>query len=76
MTLKYESKNIIITNPANKELTANLLPLWTWIELTKMESLQLLNEVVGSSHKGKLFKIPTKLHMSVYQSYLAIVFQK
>ena len=28
-TLKYECKNIIMTNPTNTNLTDNLLPLWT-----------------------------------------------
>ena len=32
--LKYESKNIILTNPTNKDLVKNLLPLWTEHELS------------------------------------------
>ena len=28
-TLKYKCKNIIMTNPTDKDLTKNLLPLWT-----------------------------------------------
>ena len=43
-TLKYECKNIIMTNPTNSDLTY-LLPLWTGIELTRIESLELLQEV-------------------------------
>ena len=59
-TLKYECKNIIMTNPTNKNLTDNLLPLWTGRELTKMETLELLEEVEGKTDKGKLFKYSKK----------------
>ena len=54
-TLKYECKNIIMTNPTNKDLTNNLLPLWTDRELTRIETLELLQEVEGTSDKGRMF---------------------
>ena len=60
MTLRYECKYIIMTNPTNKNLTNNLLPLWTGKELTKMETLELLEEVEGKTEKGKLFKLSNK----------------
>ena len=47
MTLTYECKYIIMTNPTNRNLTDSLLPLWTGRELTKMETLELLEEVEG-----------------------------
>ena len=60
ITLKYEFKYIIMTNPTNRNLTDNLLPLWTGRELTKMETLELLEEVEGKTDKGKLFKLSNK----------------
>ena len=59
-TLKYECKNIIMTNPTNKNLTNNLLPLWTGKELTDSETIELLEEVEGKTDKGKLFKLSNK----------------
>ena len=53
--LKYECKNIILTNPTNKELVKNLLPLWTEHELSETETLELIEEVEGHTDKGKLF---------------------
>ena len=55
-TLKYECKNIIMTNPTNSDLTKNLLPLWTGRELTRMETLELLQEVEGKTDRGRMFK--------------------
>ena len=49
-----------MTNPTNKNLTDNLLTLWTGRELTKMETLELLEEVEGKTDKGKLFKLSNK----------------
>ena len=49
-----------MTNPTNKNLTNNLLPLWTGKEFTKMETLELLEEVEGKTDKGKLFKLSNK----------------
>ena len=60
MTLRYECKYIIMTNPTNKNLTNNLLPLWTGKELTKLETLELLEEVEGKTEKGKLFLLSNK----------------
>ena len=68
--VNFHFKNIIIPNRTNKELTDNLLPLWTGRRLTRLETLELINEVEGSSDKGRLFKngnkntllLKTKLH--------------
>ena len=60
MTLRYECKYIFMTNPTNRNLTDNLLPLWTGKELTQMETLELLEEVEGKTDKGKLFKLSNK----------------
>ena len=60
MTLRYECKYIIMTNPTNRNLTDNLLPLWTGKELNQMETLELLEEVEGKTDKGKLFKLSNK----------------
>ena len=60
MTLRYECKYIIMTNPTNKNLTDNLLPLWTGKELTNLETLELLEEVEGKTEKGKLFRLSNK----------------
>ena len=49
-----------MTNPTNRNLIDNLLPLWTGRELTKMETLELLEEVEGKTDKGKLFKLSNK----------------
>ena len=59
-TLKVECKNIIMTNPTNKDLVKNLLPLWTERELTTKETLELLEEVEGRTDKGKLFLASNK----------------
>ena len=42
-----------MTNPTNSDLTKNLLPLWTGRELTRSETLELLQEVEGKTDKGK-----------------------
>ena len=60
MTLRYECKYIIMTNPTNENLTSNLLPLWTGKELTRIETLELLEEVEGRTEKGKLFRLSNK----------------
>ena len=60
MTLRYECKYIVMTNPTNKNLTKNLLPLWTGKELTTAETLELLEEVEGKTDKGRLFKLSNK----------------
>ena len=49
-----------MTNPTNTDLTSNLLPLWTGKELTKVETLELLEEVEGRTEKGKLFRLSKK----------------
>ena len=49
-----------MTNPTNRNLTYSLLPLWTGRELTKMETLELLEEVEGTTDKGMLFKLSNK----------------
>ena len=54
-----------MTNPTNKNLTDNLLPLWTGHELTETETLELLEEVEGKTDKGKLFKYSNKKHNCV-----------
>ena len=58
--LSKSGKYIIMTNPTNKNLTNNLLPLWTGKELTKLETLELLEEVEGKTEKGKLFLLSNK----------------
>ena len=60
MTLKFETKNITLTNPMNSGLTQNLLPLWTGRELTETETLELLEEVEGKTDKAKLFDYSNK----------------
>ena len=55
ITLKFETKNITLTNPMNSGLTKNLLPLWTGRELTEIETLELLEEVEGKTDKAKMF---------------------
>merc|ERR1712148_128355 len=59
VTLKFEIKNIILTNPMNSGLTKNLLPLWTGKELTVTETIELL-EVEGKTDKAKLFDYSNK----------------
>ena len=71
--LKYESKNIILTNPTNKDPVKNLLPLWTEHDLSPIETLELIEEVEGHTDKGKLFLksnkntivIKTQLHLNM-----------
>ena len=58
--IRFESKNIIMTNPMNTRLTKNLLPLWTGNELSDTETLELLEEVEGKTDKGKLFHYSNK----------------
>ena len=49
-----------MTNPTNSDLTKNLLPLWTGMELTRSETLELLQEVEGKTDKGRMFKYSNK----------------
>ena len=49
-----------MTTPTNKGLTKNLLPLWINHELSKNETLELLEEVEGKTDKGKLFNYSNK----------------
>ena len=49
-----------MTNPTNSHLTKNLLPLWTGRELTRTETLELLQEVEGKTDKGRMFKYSNK----------------
>ena len=71
--LKFECKNIILSNPTNKELVKNLLPLWTERELSATETLELIEEVEGHTDKGKLFiksnkntiVVKTQLHLNM-----------
>ena len=58
--LKFECRNIVMTNPTNTGLTKNLLPLWTGHELSESETLELLEEVEGKTDKGKLFNYSNK----------------
>ena len=60
VTLKFEVKNITLTNPTNTGLTKNLLPLWTGKELTVTETIELLEEVEGKTDKAKLFDYSNK----------------
>ena len=62
--LKYESKNIILTNPTNKDLVKNLLPLWTERELSPIETLELIEEVECHTDKGTFLKIKQKYNSS------------
>ena len=61
-TLKYECKHIIMTNPTNKDLTNNRLPLWTGRELTRVETLELLQEVDFLKTLKKTLLLKTKMH--------------
>ena len=71
--LKFECKNIILTNPTNNDLVKNLLPLWTERELSATETLELIEEVEGHTDKGKLFiksnkntiVVKTQLHLNM-----------
>ena len=49
-----------MTNPTNKGLTENILPLVTGYELTETETLELLEEVEGKTDKGKMFNYSNK----------------
>ena len=49
-----------MTTPTNKGITENLLPLWINHELSKNETLELLEEVEGKTDKGKLFNYSNK----------------
>ena len=49
-----------MTTPTNKGLTEMLLPLWINHELSKNETLELLEEVEGKTDKGKLFNYSNK----------------
>ena len=49
-----------MTTTTNSDLTKNLLPLWTGRELTRIETLELLQEVEGKTDKGRMFKYSNK----------------
>ena len=69
ITLKFEIKNITLTNPMNSGLTQNLLPLWTGKELTKTEKIELLEEVERKTDKAKLFDYSNKTQWSQRPRY-------
>ena len=81
--LKLEVKNIIISNPGNKELRDNLLPLWISNELTISEAIDILNTVDGKIETAKVLydanKIVTLFSKPVingYLTYLPAVFSE
>ena len=49
-----------MTSPTNKGITENPLPLWIGHELTKEETLELLEKVEGKTDKGKLCNYSNK----------------
>ena len=68
--LKNETRKIALTNPSNKELVNNLLPIWQGKELTESEVLEVLQEYEGNEGKGRIMMdvnkktriINTKMH--------------
>ena len=71
--LKSEVKNIITSNPGNKELRDNLLPLWISNELTISEAIDILNTVDGKIETAKVLydanKIVTLFSKPVINGY-------
>ena len=67
--LKNETRKIALTNPSNKELIDNLLPIWQGRELTETEVLEVLQEYERKG-KGRIMMdvnkktkiVNTKLH--------------
>ena len=59
--LKLEVKNIIISNPGNKDLRDNLLPLWISNELTINEAIDILNIVDGKIETAKVLYAANKI---------------
>jgi len=59
--LKTEVKNIILTNPGNKKLRENLLPLWICNELSIDEAIEILNTADGKIENATILNDANKI---------------
>ena len=68
-----EVKNIIISNPGNKDLRDNLLPLWISNELSISEAIDILNTVDGKIETATILheanKIVTLFNKPIINGY-------
>ena len=53
--VKNETRKIAATNPSNTDPVENMLPFWTGNEITREESLEILQEHEGNEGKGRIF---------------------
>ena len=71
--LKLAVKNIFISNPGNKDLRDNLLPLWISNELSISEAIDILNTVDGKIETATILheanKIVTLFNKPVINGY-------
>ena len=59
--LKMEVKNIILSNPGNKELRENLLPLWISNELSVAEAIDILDKADGKIETATILNDANKI---------------
>ena len=59
--LKMEVKNILLSNPGNKELRENLLPLWISNELSVAEAIDILNKADGKIENATILNDANKI---------------
>ena len=53
--VKNETRKIAAANPCNTDLVENMLPFWTGNEITRDETIEILQEHEGNEGKGRIF---------------------
>ena len=52
--IKNETRKIAASNPGNVDLVENMLPFWTENEITREETIEILQEYEGNEGKGRI----------------------
>ena len=52
--VKNETKKIAATNPSNKDLVETMLPFWTGNEISREDTIEILQEYEGNEGKGRI----------------------
>ena len=53
--IKNETRKIAASNPCNKDLVEIMLPFWTENEITREDTIEILQEYEGNEGKGRIF---------------------
>ena len=63
--IKNETRKIAATNPCNKDMVENMLPFWTGNEITREETIEILQEYEGNEGKGRILMDVNKRSMII-----------